>query len=51
MSILTQNHLGSQYGSLETTLGGHAHISPQARIVKIRKSAQEGRRDFIFSSK
>ena len=49
--MIDQNHLGSQCESLDISLEGHAHKSPQARMVKIRISAPEGRRDSIFSLK
>ena len=43
--------VGAKFFILGTTQDGHAHITHQARIVKIRKSECEGRRDFIFSLK
>ena len=43
--------VGAKFFTLGKTQEGHAHFIHQARIVKIRKSEPEGRRDLIFSLK
>ena len=43
--------VGANFFVLGETQEGHAHITPQAHMVKIRKSDPEGRRDSIFSLK
>ena len=43
--------VGANFFVLGETQEGHAHITPQAHLVKIRKSDPEGRRDSTFSLK